>query len=771
MTAIFSLPRAHPVVADTVLANGKVVPRTLPGARLHFYLADTTTPVDTYTSSSRLTKHTWPVVADATGKFPAIYLGAGIVMDAVLKASDDSLIDTYEDIPGDAVDGGDSILSLGRGLEVGAIVFYSLPDEPAGWKRIKKDPQALAKASYPELNAKYAAQGYPYGSASTTFNIPGGAGLFPRIWDPSTTHDPDAGGRVDHATGLSTTGNIIGSRQASANKAHDHAGTTSTVAAVPMTVRVRSVAAGGGALRTIYDTSEGLASDFPGSVSNVPAHNHTISSAGGTEARPDNVAFPLLILVNPGAAAAATSAPLGMAYSWSADTSATAPAAGTAKGNAADIADVTVLRLAKADVHGADLSEVWEAVNAIPGTRKATLHIRNAGALANGITAVIAGEAVVFANHVEVPIDAIAASGTFTEGVALSVQLAFGALPGDTGPAGPNSGLDYRWDTGTTDADPGGGNLRVDNATLGSATFLYISKTGRNAEALGALIGEWGASTNPANKGHVRILAVANRAKFVEAAVTGACVDGTTYWKVPIAVVASGTAFAANDPLCVTHARAGDTVTLPAVTRQVITASGTWTKPANCRAIRYRGCGGGGSGGSVSGVASQVGAASGGAAGGEFEGWLDVTAIASIAVTIGAGGAASAAGANNGNAGGNTVFGAHATGNGGPGGIAQAAGTALGVTAPAAGGTATGSDNPVTGAPSGGGIRLSGTVGRSGSGASGSFGTGGAGRTTAGAGNASSGYGSGGGGALSTAAVAQPGGAGAPGVVFVEEHY
>lgn len=762
MTAIFTLPRAHPVVADTVLSNGKIVPRTLPGAKLHFYLADTVTPVDTFTSSDRLTKHTWPVVADATGKFPAIYLAAGIIMDAVLKSSDDSLIDTYEDIPGDTVNSGDSILSAGRGLGVGSIIFYSLPDEPAGWKRIKKDPQALPKASYPELNAKYAAQGYPYGSASTTFNIPGGAGLFPRIWDPSSSWDPDAAARLAHADHVSAAGNVVGSFQPHENKSHTHnildpghahdAGVRSNAAYAIGSAGGPVVSAAATQVRTSTDTT-GI----------------TASSAGGTESRPDNIAFPFLILVDPGSAAVASAA-VGMAYRWSVDVSEGAPAAGFAKGNAADIGSITVLRLAKADLHGADLSAVWGAINDIPGTRKATLHIRNAGALANGITAVVSGTVVINADHVEVPVTALGASGTFTDGIALSVQLAIGALPGDSGPAGPNSGLDYRWDTGTADADPGGGNLRVNNATLASATFLYISKTGRNAEALGALIGEWGASTTPANKGYVRVLAVASRAKFIEAAVTGAAVDGTTYWKIPITVLASGSAFAANDLLCVVHTRSGDVGTL-SPTVQVITASGTWTRPSGCRRIHYRGCAGGGSGGGASGVASQVGAASGGAAGGEFEGWLDVTAVATIAVTIGAGGTAPTAGANNGNAGGNTQFAAYATANGGTGGNAQAAGTALGVTAPVAGGTTTGADARRDGAPSAGGIRLSGTVGMSGSGASGSFGSGGRGLTAAGAGVAGSGHGSGGGGALSTAAVNQTGGAGAPGVVIVEEFY
>lgn len=105
-----------------------------------------------------------------------------------------------------------------------------------------------------------------------------------------------------------------------------------------------------------------------------------------------------------------------------------------------------------------------------------------------------------------------------------------------------------------------------------------------------------------------------------------------------------------------------------------ITATGTYTKPIGCRYVIVEAIGGGGAGGGVSLTgASNAGAASGGASG--FYGFtsaIDVTAIASGAVTIGAAGAAAAAGANNGGSGGDTTITLGATTytwGGGPGGI------------------------------------------------------------------------------------------------------
>lgn len=136
---------------------------------------------------------------------------------------------------------------------------------------------------------------------------------------------------------------------------------------------------------------------------------------------------------------------------------------------------------------------------------------------------------------------------------------------GSLGPTGPHSGLDYLFDTGTTDADPGSGNLRFNHATLASATFMYISKTGRNGESLGSDIGRWD-DTAGMHRGHGRVYDIADRTRFIEFDLETALTDGTTYWKVPLANVTGGATPSAGVVLDVFFARAGDAVS-PTTTR------------------------------------------------------------------------------------------------------------------------------------------------------------------------------------------------------------
>ena len=201
---------------------------------------------------------------------------------------------------------------------------------------------------------------------------------------------------------------------------------------------------------------------------------------------------------------------------------------------------------------------------------------------------------------------------------------------------------------------------------------------------------------------------------------------------------------------------------------QVFTSTGTYTKPAGISTVKVTVTGAGGAGGGH-GAANDYGA--GGGAGGTAIKIIDVSSVSTVSVNVGAAGAAAAAGATNGGNGAGSSFGSYATSNGGAGGVHGNFGPVKG----GDGGTATGGDINIIGGngqngtdnayvPSGNNYTPSYGIGGS------SFwGGGGRGSHYNQGPQAGKAYGSGGGGVGSPAGSFNSG-AGAAGVVYIEEY-
>lgn len=105
---------------------------TYPGAKLYFYETGSTTPKDTFSDPdldpSHL--HSNPVVADADGQFPPIYLEAG-EYKAVLKTSADATLDTVD--PYSGLGAADSLTARGDLLTRDASGYKRLAVGAAGY--------------------------------------------------------------------------------------------------------------------------------------------------------------------------------------------------------------------------------------------------------------------------------------------------------------------------------------------------------------------------------------------------------------------------------------------------------------------------------------------------------------------------------------------------------------------------------------------------------------------------------------------------------------
>jgi len=101
--------------------------------------------------------------------------------------------------------------------------------------------------------------------------------------------------------------------------------------------------------------------------------------------------------------------------------------------------------------------------------------------------------------------------------------------------------LPYNFSTTTTDADPGAGLFRLNNAAPGSATAAYIDNTDADGVSAIGVLDSWDDSTSTV-RGVLTIRAKTNATIRHTYNVTGSVVDGTGYRKLTLAYVGgSGT--------------------------------------------------------------------------------------------------------------------------------------------------------------------------------------------------------------------------------------
>ena len=157
----------------------------LAGGLIYSYLAGTTTPLVTYTSSTGLTAHPNPIVLDSAGRINEVWVAEGTNCKFVLKTSTNVLIGTYDSLfpiaslPVSIYNGGTGAttaegarINLGLGtylVPTGSLVMWPSSVIPSDWKLCNGD--AISRTTFATL---YSLIGTTFGAGdgSTTFNLP-----------------------------------------------------------------------------------------------------------------------------------------------------------------------------------------------------------------------------------------------------------------------------------------------------------------------------------------------------------------------------------------------------------------------------------------------------------------------------------------------------------------------------------------------------------------------------------------------------------------------
>lgn len=132
---------------------------------------------------------------------------------------------------------------------------------------------------------------------------------------------------------------------------------------------------------------------------------------------------------------------------------------------------------------------------------------------------------------------------------------------GTNGLPGESPGVLYEFLTNTEATAPGKKKMKFNNATVSSATKLYVSRFNISEVALKGYIAAWDDSTNSAHRGYLIIKKLGAPANLAIFEITGASVEKEAgeWFEVTITNVISQGTFAASDQLSIEFARNGDT--------------------------------------------------------------------------------------------------------------------------------------------------------------------------------------------------------------------
>jgi hypothetical protein len=134
---------------------------------------------------------------------------------------------------------------------------------------------------------------------------------------------------------------------------------------------------------------------------------------------------------------------------------------------------------------------------------------------------------------------------------------------GSTGSQGAEgSGGDtqlYTWDTGTSDADPGSGNVRFNNSTYSSVTRIYASTSNKGGVNIAGWLDAFDDFGMTTNRGVLKLFTSADPNNFITFLVTGSVTTATGYRKLDVTFQhSSGTTFSAGVDIAFTWTYTGN---------------------------------------------------------------------------------------------------------------------------------------------------------------------------------------------------------------------
>ncbi len=239
-------------------------------------------------------------------------------------------------------------------------------------------------------------------------------------------------------------------------------------------------------------------------------------------------------------------------FQYSTTTSDADPGAGFFRLNNATISSATEMYIDDLEFNGTDVSAWVQSWDDVAGndTNRGRIRISKANTLDTWMVFKVTGAITDASGYSKIGLSYIDTAGTFANND--KVFISFVA----SGEDGAIPGYFYKFDTGTSDADPGAGEIAFNNGTYASVTEIYIDDADANGVTVSSDILTWDDSTSTI-RGFLMIYDINDRSTYARFKITGASTDASGYVKLAVAHLASNNTFSAADELSVHFTASG----------------------------------------------------------------------------------------------------------------------------------------------------------------------------------------------------------------------
>lgn len=240
-------------------------------------------------------------------------------------------------------------------------------------------------------------------------------------------------------------------------------------------------------------------------------------------------------------------------FTYSTTTADADPGSGFLRFNNATISSATIAYVDDLEANGTDVSAWLQSFDDVTGnaTNRGRIRVSKSNTLDTWHVFKITGAVTDASGYTKLALTYIDGAGSLANND--KVFLSFSA----SGEDGAIPGYYYKFDTGTSDADPGSGELSFNNGTYASVTAIYIDDADANGVTTQADTITWDDSTSTI-KGYLHIVDINDSTTYARFSITGSSTDASGYNKLAVTHLASNNTFSAADELSVHFTRQGD---------------------------------------------------------------------------------------------------------------------------------------------------------------------------------------------------------------------